>query len=192
VGVNAPPPPEGGGKKGGGKGGGGGSTPTWRRGVGDHDEDLGDAFAARLARLERGAEVHRKTRQVVQSQLRPGMRLVDIAESVESTARKLIGYDPRQPLAAGMAFPCGVSVNHCAAHYTPNPGERGGGGAMGALDICKIDFGVHVEGDLVDCAFSCAFDPMHDGIMRAVQESTEAAIAASGVDVRVRDIGAAW
>lgn len=41
----------------------------------------------------------------------------------------------------GLAFPTGCSLNHCAAHYTPNAGD---GTVLGYDDVCKIDFGTHV------------------------------------------------
>ena len=150
--------------------------------------DDGRSFTQRLRRLRKGASVHRKARQRLQASLHPGMRLIDIAELVESAARRGIGYDKKRPLAAGLAFPCGVSVNHCAAHYTPNPGELAP--CLGARDLVKVDFGVHVEGELVDCAFSFSFDEVHTPLMRAVQAATEAGIKMAGVDVRVSDIGA--
>ena len=48
------------------------------------------------------------------------MKLVDICEAIESTNRRLIEANK---LDAGIAFPTGVSINHVAAHYTPNPGD---------------------------------------------------------------------
>ena len=38
-------------------------------------------------------------------------------------------------------------MNHCAAHYTPNPGDRT---PLLVGDLTKVDFGVHVDGHLVD------------------------------------------
>jgi len=49
--------------------------------------------------------------------------------------RYLIGENG---LHAGIAFPTGCSINHCAAHYTPNPGDNT---VIGYDDVCKIDFG---------------------------------------------------
>lgn len=43
----------------------------------------------------------------------------------------------------GLAFPTGCSLNHCAAHYTPNAGDTT---VLQADDVCKIDFGTHVNG----------------------------------------------
>ena len=31
--------------------------------------------------------------------------------------------------------------------------------------MCKIDFGTHVKGLLVDCAFTVAFNPIYDNLL---------------------------
>ena len=46
-------------------------------------------------------------------------------------------------LDAGLAFPTGCSLNHCAAHYTPNAGDPT---VLSYDDVCKIDFGTHING----------------------------------------------
>jgi len=46
-------------------------------------------------------------------------------------------------LFLGLAFPTGCSLNHCAAHYTPNAGDKT---VLQYDDVCKIDFGTHVNG----------------------------------------------
>ena len=43
----------------------------------------------------------------------------------------------------GLAFPTGCSRNYCAAHYTPNQGDKT---VLEYDDVCKIDFGTHVNG----------------------------------------------
>ena len=46
-------------------------------------------------------------------------------------------------LKAGLAFPTGVSINHCAAHYTPNAGDTT---VFKYEDVMKLDFGTHING----------------------------------------------
>ena len=48
---------------------------------------------------------------------------------------------------AGIAFPTGCSINHVAAHYTPNSGDKT---VLQYGDVCKFDFGTHVNGRIVD------------------------------------------
>lgn len=42
-----------------------------------------------------------------------------------------------------MGFPTGVSPNHIAAHYTPNPGDST---VLQYGDVVKFDFGTEVNG----------------------------------------------
>lgn len=91
-------------------------------------------------------------------------------------------------LDAGIAFPTGCSLNYVAAHYSPNGGDQT---RIGYDDVCKIDFGTHVDGWIIDTAFTVAFNPVYDSLLAAAQDATETGIRNAGVDVRLGDIGAA-
>ena len=43
---------------------------------------------------------------------------------------------------AGIAFPTGCSLNHVAAHWTPNAGDNT---VLGVDDVMKVDFGTQVS-----------------------------------------------
>lgn len=49
--------------------------------------------------------------------------MTEIANNIEDGARALAEGDG---LEGGVGFPTGLNVNHCAAHYTPNPGDTNG------------------------------------------------------------------
>lgn len=70
--------------------------------------------------LRRAAEVHKQVRAYAKRQIQPGMKMTDIANLIEDASRALSDHDPENPIAAGIGFPTGLSLNHCAAHYTPN------------------------------------------------------------------------
>ncbi|XP_013188290.2 methionine aminopeptidase 2 [Amyelois transitella] len=135
--------------------------------------------------IRHAAEAHRQTRQYIRNWIKPGMTMIQICEELESTARRLIGEDG---LKAGLAFPTGCSRNHCAAHYTPNTGDDT---VLEYDDVVKIDFGTHINGRIIDCAFTLHFNPRYDPLVKGVQEATEAGIRASGIDARLCDVGAA-
>ncbi|CAH8476214.1 unnamed protein product [Schistosoma turkestanicum] len=132
-----------------------------------------------------GAEVHRQTRNYIKKWIRPGVRLIDMCEELERTSRALI---LERGLDAGLAFPTGCSINNCAAHYTPNGGDNT---VLNYDDVCKIDFGVHVNGRIIDCAFTLHFNPKFDTLVEAVKDATNTGIKAAGIDVRLCDVGAA-
>ena len=57
-------------------------------------------------------------------------------------------------------------------------------------DVMKVDFGTQVNGRIIDCAWTVAFDPQFDELLAAVKEATNTGIAAAGVDARLGEIGA--
>lgn len=130
------------------------------------------------------AEAHRQTRKHIQKWIKPGMTMIEICEELENTARKLIAEDG---LKAGLAFPTGCSRNHCAAHYTPNAGDRT---VLEYDDVVKIDFGTHINGRIIDCAFTHTFNPKYDKLIEAVRDATNTGIKAAGIDVQLCEIGA--
>ncbi|KAA0202117.1 hypothetical protein HAZT_HAZT001950 [Hyalella azteca] len=132
-----------------------------------------------------GAEVHRTTRQYFQKWVKAGTSCMDICDTIENMNRKLI---KENGLSAGLAFPTGCSLNHCAAHYTPNAGDKT---VVEYSDVCKIDFGVHVNGRVIDCAFTLTFDNKYDKLVEAVRAATNTGIKEAGIDARLNEIGAA-
>lgn len=135
--------------------------------------------------LREAAEVHRQVRMDAQSYIKPGMRLVDICQRIEAGTKALL---PSDGLVRGWGFPTGCSINHCAAHYTPNYGDNT---TLKQSDVMKIDFGTHIDGRIIDCAFTMTFDPKYDQLLQAVKDATNTGIREAGIGVRLGDIGAA-
>ena len=73
--------------------------------------------------IRQAAEVHRQARMYARKTIRPGMTMTEIADLVEDSTRALVEANGME---AGIAFPTGLSLNHCAAHYTPNAGDKNG------------------------------------------------------------------
>jgi len=146
-----------------------------------------------LERLERNmynevrqcAEVHREVRKYISDWVKPGMKLIDVCETLENSVRQLI---EERGLEAGIAFPTGCSQNHIAAHWTPNGGDTT---VIDKDDVIKFDFGTQINGRIIDCAFTKTFNDKYDPLLDAVREATECGIRESGIDVRLCDIGEA-
>jgi methionyl aminopeptidase len=135
------------------------------------------------------AEVHRQVRQWAQKTIKPGQTLTEIANGIEDSVRALVGHqglEEGDALIAGMGFPTGLSINHCAAHYTPNAGNKI---VLQEDDVLKVDFGVHINGNIVDSAFTMAWNPRYDPLLQAVKEATNAGVREAGIDARVGEIG---
>lgn len=144
-----------------------------------------------LAEYRQGAEVHRQVRQWAQKNIKPGQTLTEIAEGIENGVRSLTGHQGLEEgdnIKGGMGFPTGLSINHCAAHYTPNAGNKV---VLQQEDVMKVDFGAHINGRIVDSAFTMSFDPKYDNLLAAVKDATNTGIREAGIDVRMSDIGAA-
>eukprot|EP01112_Ceratiomyxa_fruticulosa_P019069 TRINITY_DN6183_c0_g1_i2.p1 TRINITY_DN6183_c0_g1~~TRINITY_DN6183_c0_g1_i2.p1 ORF type:complete len:485 (-),score=120.33 TRINITY_DN6183_c0_g1_i2:233-1687(-) len=135
--------------------------------------------------VRRAAEVHRQVRAYAQKFIRPGMLMTDICERIENCNRKLV---EENGLEAGIAFPTGVSLNHVAAHYTPNTGDKT---VLQYDDVMKVDFGTQVRGYIVDCAWTHTFNPKYDKLKEAVRDATNTGIKEAGIDVRLCDVGEA-
>ena len=64
--------------------------------------------------LIKAGEIARTVKEEVKDLIKPGVRLYDIAEFVE---RRIV------ELGGKPAFPCNLSLNETAAHYTPYRGD---------------------------------------------------------------------
>ena len=135
--------------------------------------------------VREAAEVHRQVRTWAQSVLKPGLKLFDFCQDLEDMTRRLIGA---KGLERGVGFPTGCSLNHVAAHWTPNPGDET---VLGQDDVMKVDFGTHINGRIIDCAFTVAFNPKFDKLLESVKDATNTGLKTAGVDVRLGDVGAA-
>jgi len=141
--------------------------------------------------FRQAAEVHRQVRGWAQKNIKPGMSITEIAEGIEDGTRHLTGHmglEEGDNIKGGVAFPTGLSRNNCAAHYSPNAGNKM---VLDKDDVIKVDFGVHLNGRIVDSAFTMTWNPVYDNLLAAVKDATNTGIKEAGIDVRVCDIGAA-
>ncbi|WVQ96025.1 methionine aminopeptidase, type II [Kwoniella sp. CBS 9459] len=136
--------------------------------------------------IRRAGEVHRQVRAYAQKNMKPGMKLIDIADMIESGTRALVeenGFD------SGIGFPTGLNLNEIAAHYSPNPGDKT---VLSKGDVMKVDFGVHVQGRIVDSAFTIECeDNKWSKLLEAVKDATNTGVREAGIDVRLCDVGEA-
>ena len=117
-------------------------------------------------KARQASEVHRQVRRYAQSFIKPGIKLTDMCERLEECNRRLV---KENGLQAGIGFPTGCSVNHVAAHYTPNCGDNT---VLGYDDVMKVDFGTQIDGRIIDCAWTVSFNEKFDPLLEAVKEAT--------------------
>eukprot|EP00768_Dysnectes_brevis_P009165 gnl/Dysnectes_brevis/895_a990_2179.p1 GENE.gnl/Dysnectes_brevis/895_a990_2179~~gnl/Dysnectes_brevis/895_a990_2179.p1 ORF type:complete len:2372 (-),score=832.77 gnl/Dysnectes_brevis/895_a990_2179:33-7148(-) len=136
-----------------------------------------------VGKLRESAEVHREVRAYARRKLKPGVALLQAVEDIEKRALALVKADGKH---RGMAFPCGLSLNHVAAHWSPMKKDDR---ILQQGDICKVDFGIHIDGHLVDSAFTLHFDPKHDILSNASKDATMSAIKHAGIDCPISELG---
>jgi hypothetical protein len=137
-------------------------------------EKMDDDF---IRDYRKAAETHRQVRQYVQTLAKPGVTMSKLAQEIEDGIRALVGHpgiETGDALKAGQGFPTGLALNNCAAHWTPNPGAKEV--VLQYDDVLKIDFGVHVNGRIVDSAFTVAANPVYDNLLAAVKAATNAGL----------------
>ncbi|KAL9114398.1 MAG: hypothetical protein Q9227_001479 [Pyrenula ochraceoflavens] len=152
-------------------------------------KNMDDEF---LNDYRKAAEVHREVRQYVQTIAKPGISMSQLAQEIDDGARALTGHqglETGDALKAGMGFPTGLCLNNVAAHWTPNPGAKEV--ILQYDDVLKVDFGVHVNGRIVDSAFTLAFNPVYDNLLTAVKAATNTGLKEAGIDSRIDHISEA-
>ncbi len=91
-----------------------------------------------------------------------GASLLDVANFVEDAIRCKGGHP---------AFPCNISLDRNAAHYTPSPKDLSTFGES----MVKLDVGVHVDGYIADAAITIDLSG-HDKLTEASKAALEAAL----------------
>eukprot|EP00475_Leptophrys_vorax_P004325 TRINITY_DN1257_c0_g1_i1.p1 TRINITY_DN1257_c0_g1~~TRINITY_DN1257_c0_g1_i1.p1 ORF type:complete len:513 (-),score=165.99 TRINITY_DN1257_c0_g1_i1:50-1588(-) len=135
--------------------------------------------------LREAAEVHRQVRADAHQFVKPGMSMIDICQRIERGTKSLLKANG---LERGWGFPTGCSLNHVAAHYTPNYGDNT---ILQQDDVLKLDFGTQINGHIIDCAWTMTFNPKYDKLLEAVKDATNTGLKTCGIDVRLCDVGEA-
>lgn len=147
-------------------------------------ENMTDEF---LNDYRKAAEIHRQVRQHVQNTIaKPGVSMSHLADEIEEGVRALVGHqglETGDALKGGMGFPTGLCLNNVAAHWTPNPGGKEV--ILKYDDVLSVDFGVHVNGRIVDSAFTVAANPVYDNLLAAAKAATNTGLKEAGIDARM-------
>lgn len=133
---------------------------------------------ADLEKLRKAGRVAAEARDLGLSLVGENVKYEDVANEVEAYIRSK---------GCGLAFPCNVSVNEIAAHYTPKPGDKL---RFEAGDVVKIDCGAHVDGYVGDTAGTVeVVSNTYGNLIKAAQDGRDAAMEAIADGVLIRDVG---
>jgi len=131
-----------------------------------------------LEKFRASGKILRETREEMRNFVRVNMPIMQVCEKAEA----LILEKGGKP-----AFPCNVSINEVAAHYTspPNDEQR-----IPEKAVVKVDIGVHVDGYVTDTAFTACFNPEYDIMVNAAEAALQSAIDNLHGDMAISKIGA--
>lgn len=108
--------------------------------------------------------IAREVREEMLRFVREGMPIIDVCEKAEELILKKGGRP---------AFPCNVSVDEVAAHYTSPPQDTH---VVPEGSLTKVDVGVHVEGYIADTAVTLCFNREYENLVRAAEEALRVAV----------------
>jgi methionyl aminopeptidase len=131
-----------------------------------------------LEKFRLSGKILRETREEIRNFVREDMPIIDICERAE----KLIRGKGAKP-----AFPCNVSINEIAAHYTsPLKDER----RVPKKSIVKVDIGAHVDGYLTDTAVTICFNQDYVGLVETAEQALKTAVGSIRPEISTSKLGA--
>jgi len=98
------------------------------------------------------------------SVIKPGLNIYELCVFIENQIAietSSITYSTNR----GIAFPVGININNCAAHYSSTTTS-----SLDVFlldDVVKIDYGIHIDGHILDAAFTVAFNDTHRPLLEA-------------------------
>jgi methionyl aminopeptidase len=131
-----------------------------------------------IKKTVRAGKILRQVREEAIKLVKPDTKLLEVAEFVENRIRQL-GAEP--------AFPCNISLNSDAAHFTP---KRQDERTFKEGDIVKLDIGTHIDGYIADTAVTVDLGDNNE-LVKASEDALKRAIKTVHAGVDTAEIGAA-
>jgi methionyl aminopeptidase len=130
-----------------------------------------------LEKFRLSGKILRESREEMRHFVREDMPIIQVCEKAESLIREKGGKP---------AFPCNVSINEVAAHYTSPPNDER---RIPEKAVVKVDMGVHVDGYVTDTACTVCFAPEYKSMQSAAEHALAAAIESIHADMATSKIG---
>jgi methionyl aminopeptidase len=130
-----------------------------------------------LGKFKRSGKILRETREEIRNFVHEDTPIIEVCEKAE----KLIREKGGKP-----AFPCNVSINEIAAHYTSPPDDRK---KIPEKAIVKVDIGAHVDGYVTDTAVTVCFDPEYESLVKTAETALRKAVETIGPSITTSKLG---
>jgi methionyl aminopeptidase len=132
---------------------------------------------------EKAGTIWKKTEKKTRELLKPGIHLLELANSIESF---ILAELEEEKLEGGLAFPVNLSLNNAAAHATPSMEDKT---ELNENDLLKIDIGVHVKGFIADGAFSYNASNEWSKMMESNEKALQEALNSIKPGISISKIG---
>jgi methionyl aminopeptidase len=130
-----------------------------------------------IEKFRKSGQILRETREEMKAKVKENMLVIEVCEEVEGLIRAKGGKP---------AFPCNVSINEVAAHYTAPPNDKS---MIPEGSTVKVDLGVQVDGYVTDTAFTASFNPEGRSMANAAEQALKTAIENIHGDIPLGKIG---
>ncbi len=129
-------------------------------------------------KILQAGEISSQVKKYARTIIKKGVPLLEIANKIEDKIFELGGKP---------AFPCNLSINEIAAHYTPSHDDT-----SLAHGLIKVDIGIHVDGWCADTAFSLDLENNEENkkLIDAAEAGVEAGIKAISSKTYFNEVGA--
>lgn len=131
----------------------------------------------KIEKYRKAGQIAARIRKELDKLVKVGTPVIEICNRVETLIKEL-GGNP--------AFPCNVSINNIAAHYTSPPNDKT---VLENNSIVKVDFGVHVNGFIADTAITFDLNSGFEKLKEAAEEALRVAIENIKAGVKTNEIG---
>jgi len=130
-----------------------------------------------LEKFRLSGRILRETREEMKTYVKENMLVIDVCEKTEGLIRAKGGKP---------AFPCNVSINEVAAHYTSPPNDTV---RIPEGSTVKVDLGAHVDGYVTDTAFTASFNPEGRSMANTAEQALKTVIENIRGDMALGKIG---
>jgi methionyl aminopeptidase len=131
-----------------------------------------------LEKFRLSGKILRETREKMKNFVREDMPIIEVCEKAETLIREKGGKP---------AFPCNVSINEIAAHYTSPPDDDK---RIPRKSVVKVDIGVHVDGYVTDTAVTVCFNQEYKSLVDTAEQALKTAIDNIRPEISTSKLGA--
>lgn len=154
---------------------------------GDIPTNIANTNELSIESYRKAGLIHKLIRTKLRQKVKPGVSFLDLAND----ASTLVNMYVKPTDNGGFAFPLGISVNEICAHDSAMVTDNR---VLKQNDIVKIDLGIHINGYIVDSAWTMIVDGsdefvnIYQPLLDATIDSTYTGISMAGPDAIITEI----